>query len=280
MPILCERLADTTPTSSNNSLEGKVAIVTGVGRGIAQELGSCGARIYVCELDKELGEQACGDLTKLGIQAPWIRCDLSRPEEAEGLAGRVVADAGRIDILVNNARSGRRAGLEDESPENWNATMAVVLQAAFFTSRGAITAMSDHGNGSIVNIASVVSDTVSNESPSYHAAKGGLVQLTRFLVVHAAPRGVRVNAVSPGFIVQSQHRKRYEEDGNAEYRGIAEFGHPIPRVGTETDVAHAVRFLASPDAAWITGQCLRVDGGVNLRETSDVLFDFASWSNE
>jgi 3-oxoacyl-[acyl-carrier protein] reductase len=207
-----------------------------------------------------------------------INCDLSRAEDAEALAGKVVAATGRIDILVNNARAGKRTGFDEESPENWATTLAVGLQSAFFASRGAIKAMPDDRTGAIVNIGSILSETISNESPSYHVAKGGLDQLTRYLAVQGARKGVRVNAVAPGFIVQSQHRERFEGSGNSAYREIAEFAHPLSRVGTEGDVARAVRFLASSDASFITGECLRVDGGVNLRETSATLFDFAERS--
>lgn len=270
--------------NSNKLLDGKVAAITGAGRGIgiaiARELGSCGAHIAVCELDEARGRQACDELGALGIQSSLVPCDLSSVEDAESLASNVVSEAGRIDILVNNARAGQRTEFEDESLENWDMTLAVGLRASFFASRGAISAMPDDKTGAIVNVGSILSEHVSSESASYHVGKGGLDQLTRYLAVQAAARGIRVNAVSPGFIVQSQHRERFDSDGNAEYRGIAEFAHPQSMVGSESDVARAVRFLASSDAAFITGECLRVDGGTNLRDTSSVLFEFADRSQD
>lgn len=130
------------------------------------------------------------------------------------------------------------------------------------------------GGGSIVNIGSIAAFMACHESPIYHVAKGGLLQMTRYLAVEAGPYGVRVNAVLPGFIVQDEHLTRYASANNERYREIAEFSHPLRRVGSAEDVSNAVLFLCSSGAHFISGQTVVVDGGLSIQEQSGLLFRF------
>ena len=258
---------------------GLVAGVTGsargIGRNIARALGREGARVVLCDIDAQNGSAAESDLRQEGVAAEFLRVDLGQKGAPQAMIGEIVRRCGRIDILVNNARAKRRTTLFSEDEESWDAGMAVNLKAAFFASQEAMRLMSQSGGGNIVNISSIAATLACQESPAYHISKAGLVQMTRYLAAHA-PAGIRVNAVLPGFVVQDEHRARYEGDENLAYRRTVEFCHPMGRAGSSEDVANAVLFLCSPASSFISGQCLVVDGGLTLHEPSDLLLRFSN----
>jgi len=257
---------------------GKVAIVTGgargIGKNIARALGQEGALVIVCDVDEDNGEATRYELEQQGISAEFACLDLSQRGTPQKMVREVAQKWGGLDILINNARSGRRVTLLEENEDTWEEGISVTLRAAFFASQEAIRVMSQTGGGSIVNISSVAALVACQEPPVYHIAKAGLLQMTRYLAAHAGIYGVCVNAVLPGFIVQDEDRPRYEGDDNRRYREIAEFSHPIGHVGRSDDVVSAVLFLCSPDTSFISGQCLVVDGGLTLQDQSDLLFRF------
>ena len=259
--------------------DGEVAVVTGAARGIGKEvaaaLAGAGARLFVCDVDEKAGTTACEELRALGLAAEFVPADLSRPGAPAAMIQEVVERGGRLDILVNNARSGTRTDVLDETESTWDEMMSVTLRAPFFASQEAIRVMSGSGGGAIVNIGSVLGTLVAaKESAAYHAAKAAVVQVTRYLAACAGPHEVRVNAVIPGFVLKDEHVERYRAEENAQYRRVAAFAHPLGRPGSSKDVAAAVLFLASPAASFITGQSLCVDGGLTLREQSGLLFSF------
>lgn len=265
--------------------EGRVALVTGGGRGmgksIARRFGREGATVVVADIEETSGRAVVDELRGQGMKAEFVRVDLREQGQPQAMVRGVLEALGRLDVLVNNARAGRRTGLEDENEKTWEEGFAVTLRAAFFASQAAIRVMAGTGGGAIVNISSVAAFMATPESPTYHIAKAGMVQMTRYLAAQGG--GVRVNAVLPGFIVQDEHRARYDAEENRRYREIAEFCQPGGRVGTTDDVAEAVLFLASPAASFISGQCLVVDGGATLRDQFGLLHAFAErrgWSTE
>lgn len=253
---------------------GKVVAVTGAARGIGKNIAARfareGAKVVVCDLNAQGGGKAAAD-----IGAQFLEVDLAKRGSPQEMVRAVVAKWGRLDVLVNNARSGERAAPFAETEEGWDVLMSVTLRAAFFASQEAVLAMSKTGGGVIVNVGSIAAEMVCAESPAYHIAKAGLEQMTRWFAVESGARGVRVNAVLPGFIVQDEHRARYDRQDNAEYRRLAEFCHPAGRVGTSDEVAEAVLFLASPGAGFITGECLVIDGGSTLQEQFGLLHRFS-----
>ena len=254
---------------------GKVAIVTGSARGIgktiAAALGTAGARVAVCDIHRDASEATVRELQKAGASAEYFPVDLSKQGEPRRMVTAVAEKWGRLDILVNNARAGVRRGPLEDSEDNWDLTMAVGLKAAYFASQQAIPVMAANGGGSIVNIASVAALLVSLESPAYHAAKAGLMQVTKYLAANAGTQRVRVNSVVPGFIVQDEHRQRYMSDDNAGYRARAEACHPLRGVGCAGDVAEAALFLCSDSARFITGQAIVVDGGLTIQDAWTVM---------
>lgn len=257
------------------AFDGKVVLVTGSARGIgktiASAFGMAGAHVAICDLNGDASEATVKELLDLGISAGHFVVDLSKIGEPQRMVMEVAKKFGRLDVLVNNARAGvRRAFLED-SEDNWDLTMSVGLRAAFFASQQAIPLMERNGGGSIVNISSVAAFLVSLESAGYHAAKAGLVQLTKYLAVNSGARQVRVNAVLPGFIVQDEHRERYLREDNAAYRARAEGCHPLKRVGYASEVAEATLFLCSDSARFITGQSIVVDGGFTVQDPWTVM---------
>ena len=263
---------DPNEAHAGAELGGRVALVTGaargIGRNIARLLARAGASVVIADIDTENGPLAAAELSACGTPTSYLFADLAKVGGPALAIRRCVEQHGRLDILVNNARSGSRADLLTQDEKSWDATMAVTLRGTFFAAQAAIRfwESTGAGGGSIVNIASIAGVLATHEAPAYHAAKAGVIQITRYLAVAGRPFGVRVNAVAPGFVVQDEHRERFDRADNESYRRVANATHPVGRVGTSDDIAEAVLFLATPRSAFMTGQVLLADGGSSVQE--------------
>lgn len=255
--------------------KGKVVTVTGaargIGRNIAAGFAAAGARVFLCDINAELGRAAANELCAQGHSAEFITADLAVHGAAASMVAGIAARAGRLDVLVNNARSGKAVAFLDETEESWDQGIAVTLKAAFFASQQAIRTMSAKGGGAILNIGSIAAFMATHESPVYHAAKAGIVQMTRYIAAAAGAAGVRVNCICPGFVVQDEHRGRYDSASNEAYRSTAELFHPLRRVGSSDDVAELALFLCSDRARFISGEVLVLDGGATIQEQFSLL---------
>jgi len=254
---------------------GKTALVTGAGRGIglciARRLAEEGAHVVIADVNIEKGTQAAHDLLERGLTVDFVPADLSVPGGGEVMVAAVARLKGRVDVLVNNARAGRRLGLLEETEENWDQAMAVVLKAAFFAAQATIGLMAKRGGCRIVNVASVAAIQATLESPSYHASKSGLLHLTKYLAVAGGPYRAYVNCVLPGLIVQEEHRPRFDSEANDAYRAMATSYQPLGEVGSEYDVAEAVLYLCSERARYVSGACLTLDGAATAQEPFGLL---------
>lgn len=251
-------------TVNLESLSGQVALVTGghrgIGRAIAEALNFQGARVAVADLAFEDSDARTDGDTASADAADVARyvADLADAEQAESLPGRVAADLGRLDIVVNNA--GRRGifSFPDYPLDDWNATLAVNLTAPFLISREAARIMIPQGGGSIVNITSVAADLAFSHRSAYNASKAGLAGLTRSIALDVGGSGVRCNAVAPG-IIETSLNAAYLRD-SPESEAIVS-GTPAGHWGQPEDVAAAVIYLCSPAARFINGAVINVDGG-------------------
>lgn len=261
--------------SSSLEYRGKVALVTGaargIGLGIARRLAEEGARVLIADINAESGTAAIHSLRSAGLAADFIPADLSAPGGAATMVAAAAQLTGSIDVLVNNARAGRRLGLLEESEENWDLALDVGLKSAFFASQATIRLMSGRGGCRIVNVASVAAIQATNESPAYHATKAGLLQLTKYLAVAGGPYHARANCVLPGLIVQDEHRTRFDAAGNEAYRALTACYQPLGEVGSERDVAEAVLYLCSDRARYVSGTCLVLDGAATAQEPFGLL---------
>jgi 3-oxoacyl-[acyl-carrier protein] reductase len=245
-----------------SDLTGKVALVTGANRGIgaqiALDLGRRGAIVAV-----NYRGDAAGTLAVLAILAEeghsCDKGDVADAASCQALVDEVVAHYGRIDIVVNNAGITRDGLLVRMSDDDWNDVITTNLSGAFFVTRAAAKYMMKQRSGSIVNISSVVGLVGNAGQANYAAAKAGLLGLTKSVARELASRNVRVNAVAPGFIETDMTAALPEAARDAALASIA-----MKRLGTPADIAAAVAFLASDDAAYVTGQVLAVDGGMTF----------------
>ncbi|MDT0463698.1 SDR family NAD(P)-dependent oxidoreductase [Streptomyces gibsoniae] len=241
--------------------EGCAVLITGAARGIgaatARRLAQEGARVLVTDVDAEEADRTAAALRDGGGRAEAFRCDVADRAGVEAAVARAVEAFGALDVLVNNAYGCTPDVplFEDEPDEVWARDLDLTLTGAYRCSRAALPHLVASGRGAIVNIGSVngIQDFGNH---AYSAAKAGLMSLTRTLAGHAAPRGVRVNLVAPGTV-----RTTAWQDREADLAAAGEL-YPLGRVGEPEDIAAAVAFLASRDAAWITGTTLRVDGGL------------------
>jgi 3-oxoacyl-[acyl-carrier protein] reductase len=245
-------------------LSGKVALVTGASRGIgaevARSLASAGASVGV----NFAGSTAAADgvvaeIVASGGRAVALQADVSDPQACVSLVERTIAELGGLDIVVNNAGITRDGLVVRMSDDDWNDVIRTNLTGVFNVSRAATRHLMKQRSGAIVNVTSVVGLVGNAGQANYSAAKAGVIGLTKSLARELAPRGVRVNAVAPGFIETDMTASLSEHIRAAASSQIA-----LGSFGTPADVARAVAFLASDDASYITGQTLAIDGGMTF----------------
>jgi 3-oxoacyl-[acyl-carrier protein] reductase len=242
-------------------MDGRVAVVTGgargIGRAICHALAGLGMRVAVGYRTRaDLAEGVVRELEARGVEAMAFGGDLGEPGVAERAIREVHARWGRVDVLVNNAGLARDGLLVRLRDEDWAEVLRSDLDAAFYCLRAAARIMMRQREGRIVNVASVSGMVGNPGQANYSAAKAGLIGLTRTAAVELAPRQITVNAVAPGWI-DTEMTQGLDERRQAVLARI-----PLGRAGTPEDVAAAVRFLVSPEAAYITGAVLVVDGGL------------------
>jgi len=262
---------------SNNTayhLNDKIAVVTGaaqgLGLGTAAELGHLGAHVVLADLQKEKVEAAAENLAEQGLSVESAVIDITDSEAVETLFHRVVADHGRLDVLVNNAGMGQDVcAISQLSDEHWDLVLRVTLTGTFYCCRAAAKIMEDQEAGAIVNVASINGQNPAALVAAYNVAKAGVISLTRTLAMELAAYGVRVNAVSPGPVYTDFNKKvmaqRCESLDIAEQEMINRVRGAVPlgRWGEPEDIAHGIAFLCSPAAGWITGEVLTVSGGLS-----------------
>ncbi len=247
------------------SLAGQVAVVTGstsgLGRATALRLAHEGAAVVVNSDLPDNGAETVAEIEAAGGTAVFVPGSVASREDCEALAA-AASDLGPVSILVNNAGIERRGGVLDCTDEDWDDMLNVDLKGIFVVSRAVLPAMLEHGKGAIVNIASVLSYDVIPERAAYVAAKGGVLQLTKSMALDYGPRGIRCNAVVPGFFHTPMLEQSMIDSGDYEgTKAILTAKSVFGRGGAPAELAAAVYFLVSDEASFITGAVLRVDGG-------------------
>jgi 3-oxoacyl-[acyl-carrier protein] reductase len=241
----------------------RVAVVTGaasgIGLGIVERLTADGWTAVIADVDVSAAEREASRLTSDGRQVLARRIDVTSEAEMDALVPAIAAELGSIDLFVNNAGITTHALIEDLPLADWRRVLAVDLDGVFLGVRAAGRVMLGQGSGSIVNIASVSWDRGAPGRSAYVTSKAGVVGLTKTAAVEWAARGIRVNAVAPGYIDTPLLRGAYERGAIAERDVVARI--PAGRAANVSEIAAVVAFLGSPDATYITGQTIVVDGG-------------------
>ena len=244
------------------SLEGKVALVTGsargIGRAIAEVLAQRGANVAITDRNAEMAAATAQEMTaKYGRKVPAFPVDVSDSASVKTMVDQVIAEFGRIDILVNNAGTTRDNLIMRMDEPDWDLVLNINLKGVFNCSKAVVRPMMKQRYGRIVNISSVSGLAGQAGQANYSASKAGVIGLTKALARELGSRQITVNAVAPGFIPTE-----LTKDLPAELKESSLTGIPLGRWGTPEEIAYAVAFLASDQAAYITGHVLSVDGGM------------------
>jgi NAD(P)-dependent dehydrogenase (short-subunit alcohol dehydrogenase family) len=245
-------------------LKDQVAIVTGAGRNIGEEIAKLfaaeGARVAVVDLDRPRGERVAEAIRKAGGEAELFVSDVCKGSEVEALVSAVVGRFGRIDVLVNNVAVSDNKHIFDITEEEWDRVLAVTLKSQFLMCKHVGRQMAAQGGGRIINIGSTSGFMGRSRAIAYSAAKGGVANLTRATAAQLAPHNIRVNAIVPNKIGSPVGRDEFDPS------------RPVPnmpkRPGQPEEAAKAVLFLASDDSSFVYGANLFVDGGVSAMDLS------------
>ena len=260
-------------TAFPHRCDGSIAVVTGsaqgLGLGIAEQLAHLGATVTMADLQRDKVQTEAEQLRQQGLKVQAAHLDITNSAGVTAFFDRVVSDQGRLDILVNNAGVGQNiAPVVELSDQEWERVLHITLTGTFYCCRAAGRIMERQESGSIVNIASINGQNPAALAAAYNVAKAGVISLTKTLAMEMAAYGVRVNAVSPGPVYTEFNRtvmaQRCQSLNITEDEMIERIRNAIPlgRWGEPVDIAHGVAFLCSPAASWITGEILRVSGGL------------------
>lgn len=246
-----------------SSLQGKTALVTGasqgIGRACALALAAAGARVALAARNEARLNEVAAGITAAGGAAHCFALDVASEESIKTTAKAVLAQFGTVDILVNNAGITRDALLLRMKRADWDDVINTNLTGVFLLSQALLSSMVKARSGRIINVSSIVGQTGQAGQANYAASKAGLIGFTKALAREVASRGITVNAVAPGYIETAMTAVLDEKQRQAMLAHI-----PLGRAGTEADVAGAVRFLASDEAAYITGHVLDINGGMYM----------------
>ena len=245
------------------SLNGKVALVTGaaqgIGRDIALALATDGADVAICDVNLEAALKTATDIEAKGIKSLALKANVAVSADVSAMLEQVVEKLGRVDILVNNAGITRDGLILRMKDEDWDLVLSINLKGAFLCAKAALKHMTKQRSGTIINIASIVGAMGNAGQANYVASKAGLIGLTKTIAREYANRNITANAVAPGFIETAMTQALSENVRQELAKQI-----PMGKLGTPQDVANAVRFLASPEASYITGQVVHVNGGMYM----------------
>jgi 2-deoxy-D-gluconate 3-dehydrogenase len=247
-------------------LAGRVAVVTGgnggIGRGIALGLAEAGASVAILGRNDEKNQQVLSELKAIGVPSIAVKIDLTDRAAMEPALSRVTSELGAVSILVNNAGNvSLSGGILHEKPEDWDNVIETQLNAVFLLSKLAAQSMMSHQGGKIINIGSMYSFFGSGLIPSYSAAKGAIIQLTKSMAIELAPYNIQVNAIAPGWIETDMTAPVKTMPLNDEILSRT----PAGRWGKSEEIAGTAVYLASRASDFVTGATIRVDGGYSIR---------------
>jgi len=238
----------------------KTVIVTGsargIGRKIAEKFAAQGANVVISDLDQDVVDKVASEI---GGSTVGFMANVTSADEVEDLFNRAKEKFGRVDVVVNNAGITRDTLMIRMAEKDWDMVLDINLKGSFLVTKTAAKIMMKQRSGRIINISSIVGVNGNAGQANYSASKAGLIGLTKSAAKELAPRGITVNAVAPGFIESEMTNNMTEAAKDAFLDRVL-----IRRTGTPDDVASAVSFLASDEAAYITGQVLAVDGGLTI----------------
>ena len=243
-------------------LKGKTAVITGSGRGIgkaiAMKMAQLGANIVINDIpSSDYADATCEEIKALGVDCIVVRGDVRSADDVATLINTTMEKFGKIDIFVNNAGVTRDGLMLRMSEDDWDLVMDINLKGAFNCIKAVARPMMKQRGGSIINIASVVGVMGNAGQANYSASKAGLIGLTKTTAKEFASRGIRCNAVAPGFIASDMTDKLTDDVKKQYFDAI-----PLSKFGETSDVANVVAFLASDMSAYVTGQVINVDGGL------------------
>jgi len=244
-------------------LKGKNALITGaaqgIGKSIALAMAKEGANICIADVNMDAAASTAGEIKALGVNASAVRLDVSNQENVSEVFSAFKQEFGSLDILINNAGITKDGLLMRMKEADWDAVLNINLKGSFLCSKEAIKIMSKQRNGRIISISSVVAFMGNPGQANYSASKAGLIGLTKTIAREYAGRGIRANAVAPGFI-QTAMTDILSDDVKTQMKNSI----PLGEFGTPEDVANAVIFLSSKEADYITGQVIHVNGGMYM----------------
>ena len=246
-------------------LEGKVSIVTGAGTGlglgIARELAAAGSGVAVLEIDAASGERAAAELAELGVEARSYPTDVSRREQVDAAFAAVVADFGRLDVVVNNAGISRVGPhTQDVTDEDWHDSIAVMQTGVFYCMRAAGRILLPQRSGCVINISSIRGFSPNPGRMSYCAPKAAVIMMTKVAAGEWAPHNVRVNAIAPG-VLKTPMWDADVARGAIDEAAILEIV-PAHRLGLPNEVGQLAVYLSSDNATYVTGSVLTIDGAL------------------
>ncbi|MBB2482318.1 SDR family oxidoreductase [Bacillus sp. APMAM] len=240
------------------NFSGKVVVVTGAGNGIGKtvaiEYAKKGAKVVVAEVEREAGQRTSDQINQDGGNAIFIKTDVRNPEEIEDLFSAAARECGSVDIVINNAGVSRWKDPLELTVEEWDDIINTNLRSVFLCTREAAKYMKN--GGAVVNIASTRALMSEPNSEGYAATKGGIIALTHAMAVSLGEKGIRVNAISPGWI---------ETNNYAQLSAVDHAQHPAKRVGKPLDIAKGCFYLTDQENDFVTGQNIVIDGGMTIK---------------